>query len=343
MQELQQQFKVNFPNTYFLNYDKKGLTEFLQKHSFLNEGEYVDKLEKPGEGNMNFVLRAITNQRTFIVKQARPWVEKYPQIPAPINRNLAETAYYNAVSRNSLLESFSPLLLLADKKSYIAIYSDLGSSSDFTNLYAPEQLLSTKQFSKLLAYLNELHALDIEKFPENKAMRELNHEHIFHFPFVQNNGFDLDNVQPGLEKIALAYKTNAVLKEKITYLGSLYLGEGNCLIHGDFYPGSWLANNTGIKVIDPEFSFLGYAEFDIAVLIAHLFMAKQPFSTIQYAFDHYQKDFSFDYKLVAVFAGTEVLRRILGVAQLPLPYGIEEKEEMLKKAADWILQEEIKF
>ena len=345
MQELPkeyiEQFKKQFPNAFFLSYDTAALTHFLQEKDFMDAGEKVEKLEKPGEGNMNFVVRAITNQRSFIVKQARPWVEKYPQIHAPVNRNKAETAYYKVIKSNSLLESFSPLLLFSDKKHFIAIYSDLGNSRDFTHLYEPEQIFLDKPLNKLLAYLSELHALEIKDFPENKAMRELNHEHIFKYPFVQDNGFDLNGIQDGLEEVALKYKTDLAVKEKTTYLGDLYLSKGKSLIHGDFYPGSWVANKTGIKVIDPEFSFLGYAEFDIGVLIAHLYLVGQGVDTIQHVLNHYIKPTYFDIKLVAGFAGTEIMRRLLGVAQLPLPFSLEKKEEILVKASNWLLNDEI--
>ena len=39
-----------------------------------------------GEGNMNYTLRVRTNGRSIILKQARPWVEKYPVIDAPDER-----------------------------------------------------------------------------------------------------------------------------------------------------------------------------------------------------------------------------------------------------------------
>ena len=56
--------------------------------------ESVIAAERAGEGNMNCTLRVRTNERTFILKQARPWVEKYPQIEAPDERALVEAAFY---------------------------------------------------------------------------------------------------------------------------------------------------------------------------------------------------------------------------------------------------------
>ena len=43
-------------------------------------------------------LRVQTAERSFILKQSRPWVEKYPAIPAPEERVLVEAAFYEPLS-----------------------------------------------------------------------------------------------------------------------------------------------------------------------------------------------------------------------------------------------------
>ena len=53
-------------------------------------------------------------------------------------------------------------------------------------------------------------------------------------------------------------------------VGDIYLSDdGGVLLHGDYYPGSWLKTDAGFRVIDPEFCFLGPPEFDLGVLAAH--------------------------------------------------------------------------
>jgi len=63
-----------------LNNYLKNRINFLKKNEVL-----IDK-EIPGEGNMNIVIRLITNQRSFILKQSRSFVVKYPKLSAPLNR-----------------------------------------------------------------------------------------------------------------------------------------------------------------------------------------------------------------------------------------------------------------
>ena len=43
-------------------------------------------IARAGDGNMNCTLRASLGGRTLILKQSRPYVAKYPSIPAPLDR-----------------------------------------------------------------------------------------------------------------------------------------------------------------------------------------------------------------------------------------------------------------
>ena len=48
------------------------LQEFLESKNWLNANENIISISKPGEGNMNVVLRVITNQRSFILNNRAP-------------------------------------------------------------------------------------------------------------------------------------------------------------------------------------------------------------------------------------------------------------------------------
>ena len=69
---------------YFLDEtDREGLTRYLHEQAWIDSSDAVRDLAPAGEGNMNCTLRVTTNARTFVLKQSRPWVEKYPDIPHP--------------------------------------------------------------------------------------------------------------------------------------------------------------------------------------------------------------------------------------------------------------------
>ncbi|MDX2286546.1 MAG: phosphotransferase [Bacteroidia bacterium] len=316
-----------------------ALQAWLEHRSLLLPGETVLAAAKPGEGNMNYTLRLHTNCRTLIIKQARPYVEKYPSIPAPQARALVEGQFYRMIQSDAELRAFTPAVLHADPEDYMLLLEDLGEGSDFTPIYQPGASLEAAELTDLLRFLSALHRLRPEAKLENRAMRELNAEHIFRYPFMEENGFSLDQVTPGLQAAAMEYKTDARLKAAVQDLSAVYLGDGPCLLHGDYYPGSWLRTASGVKVIDPEFGFTGPAEFDVAVMMAHMRMAAQPPEVLDRIRNTYQAPAGFSWRLARQLSGVEVMRRIIGLAQLPLSLDLQAKQDLLREAYTLILEE----
>jgi 5-methylthioribose kinase len=162
-------------------------------------------------------------------------------------------------------------------------------------------------------------------------MRALNHLHVFDLPFRPDNGLDLDAVLPGLAAVARALHTDAGLLRRIHALGERYLTDGPTLLHGDFYPGSWLNTERGVRVIDPEFAFCGPASFDWGVLIAHLLLTDQPHARVEAVAARAPQE-------ALGFAGVEVLRRLLGVAQLPLTADLDTRRAWVGRAVAWVFE-----
>ena len=122
----------------------------------------------------------------------------------------------------------------------------------------------------------------------------------------------------------------------MTALGAGYLEDGTTLVHGDYFPGSWVKSSRGIAVIDPEFCFLGSAEHDSGVMLAHLILAGETPSQVD-AVERAAADDGCDPGLVRQLAGVEIMRRLIGVAQLPLSASIERKRELLGRARRLVL------
>ena len=84
------EFHKSHPDVYFLDAsDLSAMADYLNEH--------VSSAAPAGDGNMNYTLRVHTPKRSFIVKQARPWVEKYPHIQAPWDRALMEAHFYDTI------------------------------------------------------------------------------------------------------------------------------------------------------------------------------------------------------------------------------------------------------
>src|SRR5262249_61591310 len=94
--------------------DPDGVRAYLQRRGWLSRGETVRGCERAGEGNMNLTLRVRTDRRSMVVKQARPWVEKYDHIPAPWERSLSERWFYERVAALPEVAGGMPRLLAGD-------------------------------------------------------------------------------------------------------------------------------------------------------------------------------------------------------------------------------------
>lgn len=339
--EHKQKFAAAAGQALFLE-DEASIEKYLRAHGWLKGSEQINKVEKPGEGNMNFVRRVQTDRQSIILKQARPWVEKYPQLEAPMERIQVEAQFYQLIQQDEILAAYTPRCLAWDTDNYVITLEDLGEGVDFLGVYQRDQQLSSKDLQALIDFISHLHnkafsAGEKKSFPSNQKLKRLNHEHIFDFPYREENGFDLDSVQFGLQSLSMTYKTDTALKDRIEKLGGRYLGTGSCLIHGDYYPGSWLTVDGDVRVIDPEFGYFGLPEFDIGVMIAHMKMAQAPQAHIKRILSAYQRPKDFDDNLRIAFTGVEIMRRIIGIAQLPLALSLEEKAGLMGEAKEMLM------
>lgn len=308
------------------------LQEYLQKHKLINEDETIRKLEVPGDGNMNLTLRVVTDKQSFVVKQSNGFVQKFPSIPAPRERAEMETEFYKRVQNLEGVMEFMPDHLFLDSKNYLQVIEDLGGSSDFTFAYGEDRCLDRETVSTLIDFLKNLHGKTRgAESLENIEMRILNHEHIFILPFIKNGSIDLESIHPGLGHVAneTIFRSPAIA-DAARELGDIYLSTNNhALLHGDFFPGSWLDTKNGIRIIDPEFCFTGTPEYDLGVFAAHLILCGWEQGEVYEVLDAYGK---LDKRLVMGFMATEILRRLFGVAQLPVTYSLEKKHLLAEKA-----------
>lgn len=326
----------------------------LHELGWLARGERLLDLSAAGAGNMNRVLRARCHDRSFILKQAVPYVARYPQIAAPIERLDVEAAFYETIASAPTLNRHAPSVCGYDPEAHLLCLQDLGERGDFTSLYPdqePEQRrpagnrpssTTLPPLKELGAWLGALHSIPVDESLRcrftNQAMRSLNHAHIFEIPLQADNG--VDPLQ-GTAELTSAFTSDPRLKACAARLGALYLqAPGNSarevLLHGDFYPGSWLRGSASdeVFIIDPEFAFIGPAEFDLGVWLAHLRLLGGGDAAEAAALAAYPHHDRVDEDLIRRFAGMEVIRRLLGVARLPLRAAATRYHQWLTRARE---------
>jgi 5-methylthioribose kinase len=339
-------FRRAVPGGYFVDPDRPwSLERHLREHGLLAGEERVLAVGKAGEGNMNLTLRLKTSRRSLILKQSRPWVERYPRIAAPVDRALVEIAFYETVAKSADVRRAMPRLLGKDTLSRILLLEDLGEAQDLATLYRGGRL-SRSRLHELVDFLVALHASPSAAAGkrsadfENRDMRALNHDHIFRIPLAPDNGLDLDGITPGLAAAAASLKRDRGYVRRVIELGQSYLADGDHLVHGDYIPSSWLRAGPGIRIIDPEFCFLGPRTFDVGIMFGHLHLAQQSDELRALLLSRYEQRTAVGWEEIRMalgFAGVEIMRRLIGLAQLPLDYGIEEKERLLVLSRELVM------
>lgn len=330
---LRARFAAAHEDVFLLDVDAlEPVERYLLGHRLMSPDERPCRIERAGAGNMNLVLRVSFGDRSLILKQGRPWVEKYDQIAAPWERTLVEGGFYSEARCMPVVASGMPRVLHLDKRHHILALEDLGPAADWSSMYGGTTL-PVATLTDLLEWLKALGTMKVapraRELFTNRAMRALNHEHIFSLPLRDHNGLDLDGITPGLAALANDLQQDRTYCARVAELGARYLSDGSSLVHGDFFPGSWVHTPGGVRVIDPEFCFLGSREFDYGVMVAHLALTGHPYDAVERVLVAVAEEY-LDERLVLGFAGTEIMRRLIGVAQLPAMYDLDPKRGLLE-------------
>jgi 5-methylthioribose kinase len=317
-----------------------ALRDILLRLRCVEEGEGIVRVGCAGEGNMNLTLRVVTDRRRLIVKQARPWVEKYPQIAAPAERANVEAWFYQRVAGLKGVAERMPRLLAHDADCCLLVLEDVGEQSELAGLYRG-RAASSAELADLAGYLAALQGDSLEPGRDrlvNRQMRELNHAHQYIIPLQSDNGLKLDDIETGLHQAAQQVIADAAYVQKVQQTGEQYRSEGQTLLHGDFFPGSWLSTAAGVRVIDPEFAFHGPREYDPAVAMAHFFLAGQPTTARQW-WEACAVLWPMNEAWFSRFAAAEVMRRLIGYAQLPLTLENGRRAALLRRAVQAMKQD----
>lgn len=324
----------------FVSIDRvESVRAALARIGLLLPDEVIQGVGCAGQGNMNLVLRVTTNRRWIVVKQSRPWVARYPDLAAPVERIIAEIGFYKRVGPYPAVADWMPRMLGCDASAFLMVMEDLGASGDFSDLYVTRDV-DALPVPEIVCWLARLHSIPLSATDRDgigcRELRELNHAHIFRIPLQSPSAIALDRVCDGLEDVAAEVRSDRSIHRAAGRLGETYLGTGPVLLHGDFYPGSLLRTSQGVRVIDPEFCFAGPAEFDLGVLAAHRVLIGGRLDSVDLISETYlqTRNAQLDPNLIRGFAGIEIIRRLIGVAQLPLELDIAERRRLIDLASE---------
>lgn len=303
----------------------------------------ITSISRAGDGNMNVTLRVCGQSSSIILKQAFPYCAKYPDIPAPVERLAVEASYYRACATSPHLSSFHAQLIGEIPRLHLLALEDLGTGADYEEKFYDGHALSVQDLGHLVDYLSHLHSHPVDRIQfsnlSNQSMRILNADYLFEGPFEKPVTETLPfSINREILRTAQEHTAPHKIIRTLQRLRKTYLSEdGASLVHGDFYPRSWIRTVSGPKIIDMEFCHFGAPEFDLGVLQGHLALADS--SVIGQIKSRYRTAAPINWDLVELFQAQEVMRRVLGLAKVPFSATAPTTVRILQNALDTLAQD----
>lgn len=323
--------------------DDRSLPEYLRRLGFLGPDE-EPSVEPAGDGNINWVRRVrLPDGRSWVVKQARPVLERFPEYAAPTERIVCETRYYERV-RSLDDAGICPEVKHFDERERVLVLEDLGEAERLDRRLARGGDAAGAA-AALGRFLGRVHAATRDPalaahFP-NDGMRRLHGEHIFRLPF-EPGAFPLE---PGVAKRAGAVQTDE-FRALAAAAYARYLEPRGALVHGDVQAGNVLLPPLGPKLLDAEIAHVGDPAFDLGTLIAHLLLPALAGGELARglpaveaawrAYAHAARQSAPAFAEAARYAGLELLRRTIGAARAPAVSTPEAAGAVLARGERWV-------
>lgn len=309
-------------------------------------GEIPTTVSEIGNGNLNHVYRVTGTNGSIIVKQAVPYVRRVgASWPLTVRRLEIEARAYEVHAR--MAPRALPRLLGHDRRLHVLALEDLRDSTDWRTLLTADidvagaASLTGEYFGRVAAgtgvlALTAAESTRLRRAFGDPAMQMFTDEMVFVAPYRDHP----TNAWPAhLEDAAQVIRGDEVALRAAHRARWLFRTSGECLLHGDLHSGSVM---TGVgqssHIIDLEFAFVGPIAFDLGNLVAHLLLARSRrmvrranvagIDAAAFAFWESMLDAvrqgvsasngwsnSFEKKMLAetaLFAGTEIFRRIVG-------------------------------
>ncbi len=309
-----------------LRLDESNLPDFLRRIGLFGPLPQV-RVEPAGDGNINWVRRVSTpnRDRSWIVKQARPALERFPEYRVSTERIVFEARYYEVVAAFDD-RGICPRVIHFDEAQRVLILEDLGDAERLDAALA-RGADAARAAADLGGFLGAVHAgtsgLDLAGRFANDAMRRLHGDHIFALPLAEND-FPLS---PALRAEADALRARPELAATAAELYRRYLGPGTALVHADVQAGNVLLTPERPKLLDAEIAHLGDPAFDVGTLVAHLLLPGAAAGRLAGAIPAAEAAWSEylgrrgargapAFAEVARYAGIEMLRRTIGAARV---------------------------
>ena len=257
---------------------KRYAVEVLHRFEPDEETECVEI----GDGNINYVFRIWSRRdgHSVIVKQADRLLRSSGR-PLDIYRNKIEAAILQL--EGELAPGYVPEVYYYDETMSATSMEDVSAYGNLRKELAADRVyphisenISTFMADTLLPTTDLV--LDAEekkkrvKFYTNPELCKITEDLVLTEPYYNYKNRNI--ITPGNEEFVREHLyEDEALHAEVAKLRLNFMNNAHALMHGDLHSGSIFANETGLKVLDPEFAFYGPMGYDIGNVIGNLFFS----------------------------------------------------------------------
>lgn len=264
--------------------DNENIVEYIKKHTNLVDEKFeitVEEIdqsvsEDQGDGFINFVYRIKNADKSYILKQAKPYMKKeILGLNIPVERNKLE--YETIKLKSAIVNEYIPKINYIDQKNNIFIMEDVSylkilrfqlckNIPIYSVAYNCAKFLAKCNFYTSEVYLDTLIFRKISTAFSNSQMRTIMEQ----AGFISNRIIDEKaNVSIKL----LSFSKSIINDDKIILeaykLKDIFMKKSECLVHGDLHTSNIFISEEKLKVIDMEYTFMGPYSYDMGYLIAN--------------------------------------------------------------------------
>lgn len=267
--------------THFKMNEQEVIDYLKAKQLFFTAQENKLIAKEIGDGNMNYVYR-VTDQgsgRSVIVKQADKYTRSSRKIGQERNKIEFELLCFEAEKCPDMV----PQIFHYDEIMTCIVMEDLKAYQNMRFALMEEK--SFPFFSqKIVEFIIKTIVSTMDSFvgPMFKRKQVQKYTNVdacdITERLVLTNPYREKYAQAPIEEVNLPYLYNHFQMDQQLLLEAAKLkykfkNETQALLHGDLHSGSIFINQTGMKIIDPEFACYAPIGYDIGNVIANLFFA----------------------------------------------------------------------
>ena len=236
-------------------------------------------IEELIEGYINRVYRVYSREQgnSFLIKQTLPYLKaRGHKWPLDVNRFQIEVQALRFY--DSIVPEHVPKLLTIDRDNKVLITEFLEgyqTLDKYLNRFSAidkfddqiSHFLARTHFRSSPFFLSSHQMKKNRSKYTNPSIETISEELVFSTPFIESQLNKIQNSK------ALGVRIDGELKIQIGKLKHKFMTKAQGLIHGDLHLGSIMSNGREIKVIDPEFAFVGPFGYDVGLVICSLIIS----------------------------------------------------------------------